>query len=123
MSMGRRRYESEFMNRELTKSFPENNDSKVGRRSLLGMTVAGLAGSLVGCATNSQARHSSGTANSSRHRFDGKVVLITGATSGIGRAAALQFASEGGKVSFCGRREKLGQQVESEIRSLGAIVS
>jgi len=26
--MGRRRYESEFMNRELTKSFPERNDSK-----------------------------------------------------------------------------------------------
>jgi hypothetical protein len=47
MSMGRRRYESEFMNRDLTKSFPENNDSKIARRSLLGMTVAGLAGSLV----------------------------------------------------------------------------
>jgi NAD(P)-dependent dehydrogenase (short-subunit alcohol dehydrogenase family) len=117
--MGRRRYESELMNRELTKSSPENNDSKIGRRSLLGMTVAGLAGSLVACATNSQAPNSSGTANFSRRRFEGKVVLITGATSGIGRAAALQFASEGGKVSFCGRREKLGQEVESEIRSRG----
>jgi uncharacterized protein (DUF2141 family) len=40
--MGRHRYESEFMNRELTKSFPENSDSKIGRRSLLAMTVAGL---------------------------------------------------------------------------------
>jgi hypothetical protein len=40
--MGRRRYESEFMDRELTKSFPERNDSKIGRWSLLGMTVAGL---------------------------------------------------------------------------------
>jgi hypothetical protein len=44
--MGRRRDESEFMNRELTKSFPQNNDSKIARRSLLGMAV-GLAGSLV----------------------------------------------------------------------------
>jgi len=95
--MGRRRHESEFMNRELTKSFPGRNDSKIGRRSLLGMTFTGMAGSLVACATNSQAPNSSATANFSRRRFEGKVVLITGATSGIGRAAALQFASEGGK--------------------------
>ncbi len=121
--MGRRRYESEFMNRELTNSFPERNDSKVGRRSPLGMTVAGLAGSLVACATNSQPPNSPATANFSRRRFEGKVVLITGATSGIGRAAALQFASEGGKVGFCGRREKLGQEVESEIRSRGGEAS
>jgi NAD(P)-dependent dehydrogenase (short-subunit alcohol dehydrogenase family) len=123
MSKGRRRYESEFMNRELTKSIPERNDSKIGRRSLLGMTVAGLVGSLVACATNSQAPNSSATANFSRRRFEGKVVLITGATSGIGRAAALQFASEGGKVSFCGRREKRGQEVENEIRSRGGEAS
>jgi NAD(P)-dependent dehydrogenase (short-subunit alcohol dehydrogenase family) len=119
MSMGRCRYESEFMNRELTKSFPERSDSKMGRRSLLGMTAAGLAGSLVACVTAPQARDNSATSRAPRRRFDGKVVLITGATSGIGRAAALQFAAEGGKVSFCGRREKLGQEVESEIRSRG----
>jgi uncharacterized protein (DUF2141 family) len=35
------------MNREVTNFFPENNDSKIGRRSLLGMTLAGLAGYLV----------------------------------------------------------------------------
>jgi hypothetical protein len=34
------------MNREVTKFFPENNDIKIGRRSLLGMTLAGLAGYL-----------------------------------------------------------------------------
>jgi hypothetical protein len=44
MSMGRRRYASEFMNRELTNSFPERSDSKMGRRSLLGMAAAVLAG-------------------------------------------------------------------------------
>jgi NAD(P)-dependent dehydrogenase (short-subunit alcohol dehydrogenase family) len=37
--------------------------------------------------------------------------------SGIGRAAAIQFAAEGGKVAFCGRRESLGRQVEEEIRA------
>jgi len=46
-------------------------------------------------------------------------VVITGATSGIGRAAALAFAAEGGKVAFCGRRTNLGQEVEREIKSAG----
>jgi NAD(P)-dependent dehydrogenase (short-subunit alcohol dehydrogenase family) len=54
-----------------------------------------------------------------RRRFEGKVVLITGATSGIGRAAALAFAAEGGKVGFCGRRETLGREVEAQIKSEG----
>jgi NAD(P)-dependent dehydrogenase (short-subunit alcohol dehydrogenase family) len=56
---------------------------------------------------------------SGRRRFAGKVVLITGATSGIGRAAAIQFAAEGAKVGFCGRREKLGKEVEQQIRQAG----
>ncbi len=55
----------------------------------------------------------------SRRRFENKVVLITGATSGIGRAAAIAFAAEGGKVAFCGRRENLGCEVEAEIKSHG----
>src|SRR5882762_4447636 len=54
-----------------------------------------------------------------RRRFEGKVVAITGATSGIGRAAALQFAAEGGKVAFCGRREALGAEVEHQIKAAG----
>lgn len=52
-------------------------------------------------------------------RFRGKVVLVTGATSGIGRATAKLFAAEGAKVAFCGRRVELGQQVEAEIRQAG----
>src|SRR4029450_6435392 len=54
-----------------------------------------------------------------RRRFDGKVIAITGATSGIGRAAAFAFAAEGGKVAFCGRRSTLGQEVEHEIKAAG----
>ncbi|AXC12286.1 3-oxoacyl-[acyl-carrier protein] reductase [Acidisarcina polymorpha] len=54
-----------------------------------------------------------------KRRFENKVVIVTGATSGIGRAAAVAFAAEGGKVGFCGRRENLGREVEQEIRSKG----
>ncbi len=56
---------------------------------------------------------------SGRRRFENKVIAITGATSGIGRAAAIQFAAEGGKVAFCGRREPLGEAVERQIRDAG----
>ena len=56
---------------------------------------------------------------SAAHRFAGKVVLVTGATSGIGRSAAIQFAREGGKVGFCGRRVNRGREVEREIRAAG----
>src|SRR5579862_6466504 len=54
-----------------------------------------------------------------RRRFENKVVLITGATSGIGRAAAIMFAAEGAKVAFCGRREQRGHEVEATIANAG----
>ena len=48
------------------------------------------------------------------------VVLITGALTGIGRAAALAFAKEGSRVIVSGRHEEVGQALVSELRGLGA---
>src|SRR5438045_9695950 len=51
--------------------------------------------------------------------FSGKVALITGGTSGIGKATATAFARAGAKVVLTGRREKEGAQVVAEIKKLG----
>jgi NAD(P)-dependent dehydrogenase (short-subunit alcohol dehydrogenase family) len=52
-------------------------------------------------------------------RFAGKAALITGATSGIGEAAALLFAGEGAGVAVVGRDADRGRAVEERIRSAG----
>lgn len=51
--------------------------------------------------------------------FENKVVLITGATSGIGRETALAFAREGARVTVAGRREAEGAQVVQELQRSG----
>src|SRR5712671_7396772 len=48
------------------------------------------------------------------------VILITGALTGIGRAAAFAFAKEGATVVVSGRREAEGKALEAGLRSLGA---
>ena len=48
-----------------------------------------------------------------------KVALITGATSGIGRASAELFAKEGAQVVVGGRNEERGREVEEKIRNEG----
>jgi NAD(P)-dependent dehydrogenase (short-subunit alcohol dehydrogenase family) len=53
-------------------------------------------------------------------RFDGKVVLITGAAGGIGRAAAVRFASEGARVGLVDvSREGLGETLAA-VEKAGA---
>jgi len=49
-----------------------------------------------------------------------KVILITGALTGIGRATAIAFAREGAHVVVCGRRDDAGNALVTELRAVGA---
>jgi A-factor type gamma-butyrolactone 1'-reductase (1S-forming) len=51
--------------------------------------------------------------------FENKVILITGATSGLGATAAVSLASKGAKVAITGRRKEQGQAVVAQMRAAG----
>jgi len=52
-------------------------------------------------------------------RLKNKTAIITGATSGIGKATALLFADEGADLVLTGRRSRLGKLLETECRQKG----
>src|SRR4051812_18349755 len=52
-------------------------------------------------------------------RFEGKVCLVTGGGSGIGKASCIQFAREGGKVVVADLNEDSGRQTVQEIGGAG----
>ncbi len=52
-------------------------------------------------------------------RFKDKVCIVTGGSSGIGKATSLQFAHEGAKVAVLSRTEQEGNETVEEITKLG----
>lgn len=93
--------------------------SKTRRKIIVGSAATATAlatGAIAATQTNAQSVPPTAT---SQGRFRNKVVLITGGTSGIGRATVEAFAAEGARVTFCGRREQLGKEVQDTIRTQG----
>jgi NAD(P)-dependent dehydrogenase (short-subunit alcohol dehydrogenase family) len=88
----------------------------IARRKMFAFAAAGAAIAAAVAPAGAQSPRPVG-------RFTGKTVVVTGATSGIGRVTAEQFAREGAKVAFCGRREALGREVEAGIKAAGGEAS
>jgi NAD(P)-dependent dehydrogenase (short-subunit alcohol dehydrogenase family) len=51
--------------------------------------------------------------------MDGRVAVVTGASSGIGRSIATLFAAAGAKIVVAARREREGEAVAAEVRAAG----
>jgi len=54
-----------------------------------------------------------------RISFEGKRVVVTGGSRGIGRSIALGFAAAGAAVSICARNEEALRRTEGELRAAG----
>ena len=59
----------------------------------------------------------------SEHDLKGKVIVITGASSGFGRGAALKFAEAGAAVVLAARRDEVQNEVKSAQAALEATLT
>lgn len=88
-------------------------DTEFSRRMLLAAAVAGGTTMVADAATAPPDDAGRG------RRFDGRVALVTGATSGMGAVTAERLALAGARVVFCGRRVEEGNAVQERIRAAG----
>lgn len=86
---------------------------ELSRRAVL---VTGGAAAFAG---TSGATRAADAAPRALRRFEGRVAVVTGATSGMGAVTARALAGEGARVAFCGRRLEEGQAVEKSIADAG----
>ena len=61
--------------------------------------------------------------NSNRRRFEGKVIVVTGAAQGIGRIVALSASAEGGKVVLVDRADFVSEVAAEAVGETGAFSS
>jgi NAD(P)-dependent dehydrogenase (short-subunit alcohol dehydrogenase family) len=114
--------ETGSVSKKPTKRFSRRRIMLGGGAGIAGLATVIAAGQSQANTQQQPVASEAGTANPSG-RFANKVVLITGATSGIGEATARAFAQEGAIVHFCGRREALGEKVAQEINAMGGRTS
>lgn len=83
--------------------------------------AAGVFAAATGCTRTGGAEDLPGTAErSAAPMTDGRVILVTGSTDGLGREVALRAARTGAHVIIHGRNEERGREVVREIEEEGA---
>src|SRR3982750_4257574 len=70
-------------------------------------------------ASRFQPRRDRGTRGGAAMKLDGKVAVVTGAASGIGRAIALRYAAEGARGVVADLQRDAAQIVVDEIQRIG----
>src|SRR3954466_14881427 len=78
--------------------------------------MSATSNTIQGKTSRAESQRMAGTMDGS---FKGKVAFVTGAGSGIGRAAALAFAREGAGVVVADRSEERNQETARMIEQLG----